>query len=184
MPICALDVKKAFPQGVSYEELAAETGEPLREVNFELPASTAAILQQVPGYETFDHRLEVLHCDKPGTGLRDAPRAFSKNFEKLQTTVGSCPPLRIQSSSVALNPVIFLTPAVGLPTEKVRSLPDLVLVATGLPVGILVATGLPVGMSVATGQPVGMFLAMGQPIDMPRATGLPVEPSTCSRTPS
>ena len=87
-PLCALDVKKAFLQGVSYEELAAETGEVQREVNFELPASTAAVLQQVPGYEDFDHRLEVLHCDKPGTGLRDAPRAFSRKLRKVTDEIG------------------------------------------------------------------------------------------------
>ena len=87
-PLCALDVKKAFLQGVSYEELAAETGETQREVNFELPASTAAVLRQVPGYESFDHRTEVLHCDKPGTGLRDAPRAFSQKLRKVTDQFG------------------------------------------------------------------------------------------------
>ena len=37
---------------------------------------TVAVLKQVEGFEDFDPYKEVLHCDKPGTGLIDAPRAF------------------------------------------------------------------------------------------------------------
>ena len=32
---------------------------------------------KIPGFEDFDPQNEVFHCDKPGTGLGDAPRAFS-----------------------------------------------------------------------------------------------------------
>ena len=53
------------------------TGEPVREVNFYLPASNVPLLRQLPGFEDFDPQTEGLHCDKPGTGLADAPRAFS-----------------------------------------------------------------------------------------------------------
>ena len=35
------------------------------------------MLRSLPGFEDFDPVKEVLHCDKPGTGLVDAPRAFS-----------------------------------------------------------------------------------------------------------
>ena len=76
-PICTTDISKAFLQGVTYEELAELTGEPIREVNFYLPAHCNDILRQVPGFEDFDEGSEILHCDKPGTGLVDAPRAFS-----------------------------------------------------------------------------------------------------------
>ena len=76
-PICTKDISKAFLQGVTYEELSRLTGEPLREVNFYLPHTCVPILKQVPGFEDFDGSSEVLHCDKPGTGLVDAPRAFS-----------------------------------------------------------------------------------------------------------
>ena len=75
--ICTTDISKAFLQGVTYKQLAELTGEPLREVNFYLPASNIPILKGIPGYETFNPQLEVLHCDKPGTGSVDAPRAFS-----------------------------------------------------------------------------------------------------------
>ena len=53
------------------------TGEPMREVNFDLPASDISLLRTLPGFEDFDPQKKVLHCDKPGTGLVDAPRAFS-----------------------------------------------------------------------------------------------------------
>ena len=49
----------------------------MREVNFYLPANCIPLLRLVPGFENFDPQTEVLHCDKPGTGLADAPRVFS-----------------------------------------------------------------------------------------------------------
>ena len=81
-PIVALDVSKAFLKGISYEELASKTGEPERDVNFELDSDAVAILRTLPGYEDFDPRVEVLHCDKPGTGCKDAPRAWSIQLTK------------------------------------------------------------------------------------------------------
>ena len=84
-PICTLDISVAFLKGVTYEELSKLTGEPMREVNFYLPANCIPILRLVPGFEDFDPQREVLHCDKPGTGLTDAPRAFSI---KLKTRYG------------------------------------------------------------------------------------------------
>ena len=62
---------------MTYKELAEATGEPLREVNFVLPAYCVAILRNIPGYEDFDPAAEVLHCEKPGIGRNDAPRCFS-----------------------------------------------------------------------------------------------------------
>ena len=87
-PICTTDISKAFLQGVTYEELAELTGEPIREVNFYLPHHCNDILRQVPGFEDFDEGVEILHCDKPGTGLVDAPRAFSMKLA--QVTKGKC----------------------------------------------------------------------------------------------
>ena len=52
--LCTADVSKAFLQGVTYEELAKLTGEPVREVNFWLPPSNTPLLRKVPGLETFD----------------------------------------------------------------------------------------------------------------------------------
>ena len=50
--IVTTDIPKAFLQGVTYEELAKLTGEPLRDVNFYLPPSSVAILEQIDGYTT------------------------------------------------------------------------------------------------------------------------------------
>ena len=55
----------------------------MREVNFYLPASSIPILRRVKGFENFDPTKEVLHCDKPGTGLVDAPRAFAIKLRKI-----------------------------------------------------------------------------------------------------
>ena len=86
--LCTADVNKAFLQGVTYEELAKLTGEPIREVNFYLPSASIPFLKQVEGFENFNPMLEVLHCDKPGTGLIDAPRAFSMKLN--QVTKDTC----------------------------------------------------------------------------------------------
>ena len=79
----AADVPTAFLQGMTYEEMHELTGEAPREVNFTLPPGSAAILRQVPGYETFDENTECLHCIKPGTGCKDAPRAFSMKLARV-----------------------------------------------------------------------------------------------------
>ena len=86
--IATTDVSKAFLQGVTYQELAEMTGEPLREVNFMLPSGSVPVLQRLEGFESFDPISEVLHCDKPGTGLVDAPRAFSLKLGLV--TKGAC----------------------------------------------------------------------------------------------
>ena len=82
-PLLSVDVAKAFLQGVAYEELAEMTGQPQREVNFVLPPSSVEVLRRIPEFSSFDSAKEVLHCDKPGTGLRDAPRAFSMKLRKV-----------------------------------------------------------------------------------------------------
>ena len=43
--MAAIDIRKAFLKGVSYDELARETGEPRRGVNFELTEEAAAVLR-------------------------------------------------------------------------------------------------------------------------------------------
>eukprot|EP00974_Lingulodinium_polyedra_P024588 2380756-Lingulodinium_polyedra.AAC.1 len=54
-----------------------------QEVNFELPGGSVSFLQQVPGFENLNPQLEVLQCDKLGTGLRNAPAAFSRNLSSV-----------------------------------------------------------------------------------------------------
>ena len=81
--MCTTDISKAFLQGVTYKELAAATGEPLREVNFTLPAYANAFIRELPGWEDFNPATEVIHCDKPGTGCNDAPRCFSMKLAQI-----------------------------------------------------------------------------------------------------
>ena len=87
-PIATTDISKAFLQGVTYQELHEATGEPLREVNFDLPAYCLPYLRKCKGFENFDPRTEVIHCDKPGTGCNDAPRCFS--FKLAKVTQDAC----------------------------------------------------------------------------------------------
>ena len=62
-PLVSADISKAFLQGMSYKELAEATGEPEREVNFCLPPAHGHLLNKILGFEGFDPRTEVLHCD-------------------------------------------------------------------------------------------------------------------------
>ena len=78
----ALDINKAFLQGLTYREIHELTGEDERDVCFTLPPGSGALLRQLPGYEDFDERTEVLRCIKPGTGCKDAPRAFALKLAK------------------------------------------------------------------------------------------------------
>ena len=81
------DIQKAFLQGMTYKEMAKVTGEPERDVAFALPSSTIGALRRLPGYANFDPTKEVLKCLKPGTGLKDAPQAFSM---KLRSVTAAC----------------------------------------------------------------------------------------------
>ena len=73
----ALDISKAFLQGMTYKETARRTGEEERDVCFTLPHAAIRFLKQLEGFESFNEHTEVLRCVKPGTGCKDAPRAFS-----------------------------------------------------------------------------------------------------------
>ena len=81
-PMAAIDVRKAFLKGITYKELAAMTGEPERDVNFELDAKSARVLRQFKGFEDFDPTTEVLHNLKAGTGCVDAPRLWDMKLSQ------------------------------------------------------------------------------------------------------
>ena len=88
-----VDVNKAFLQGATYKELQELTGDAPREVCFTLPKGMAELLRRLPGYESYDERIHCLECDKPGTGSKDAPRAFSVKLASVtrNETVGLRP---------------------------------------------------------------------------------------------
>ena len=90
--ICAsLDIDKAFLKGFTYQELAEATGEKERIVCFRLPPGSAAFLRKFPGFEDFDETIHCLQCVKPGTGTKDAPRAFSLKLRKTTQNIGLRP---------------------------------------------------------------------------------------------
>ena len=94
--VVSADVPKAFSQGISYADLAAQTGEPLREFSFPVPPAMAADLRKIPGLETFDERKEVLRCTKPGTGLRDALKCFSLKLRRVTVDEAGFTPLALE----------------------------------------------------------------------------------------
>ena len=84
-----VDVKKAFLKGISYSELAAATGEPLRVVNFELDRESVEVLRRFTGVEDFDPMTEVLSNIRPGTGNVDAPRCFGRKLDQVFQKFGA-----------------------------------------------------------------------------------------------
>ena len=76
-----------FFNGATYEELQQLTGEAPREVCFTLPRGMAAMLRKIPGFEKYDETVHCLECIKPGTGSKDAPRAFSSKLARVTRDV-------------------------------------------------------------------------------------------------
>ena len=81
----SFDVSVAFAKGMTFEEYAKLTGEPLRVVQFELTREDAVTLQKIPGFETFDPDTEVLLMVKAVYGLKDAPRAWHTKLHMILT---------------------------------------------------------------------------------------------------
>ena len=86
--LASSDVPKAFLQGVTYAELSEATQRPERDVCFELSGEGLECLRLLKGFETFNARSEVLHCLKPGTGCRDAPKCFSLKLRRITREFG------------------------------------------------------------------------------------------------
>ena len=89
--LASLDIDKAFLKGFTYKELADATGEKERTVCFRLPPGSAAHLRKFPGFENYDESIHCLQCVKPGTGTKDAPRAFSLKLRKTTQNIGLKP---------------------------------------------------------------------------------------------
>jgi hypothetical protein len=87
----SFDVSKAFAKGMTFEELARLSGEPLRHVQFELAPEDVLLLKKLPGFENFDPATEVLDMVKPIYGLKDAPRAWRKKLHEVLTKFGMRP---------------------------------------------------------------------------------------------
>ncbi|CAK0867548.1 unnamed protein product [Prorocentrum cordatum] len=79
---CRLTVRMTF------EEVAKLLNESIRDICFELPKGTAELLCEVEGFEGFNTVLEVLHMEKGGFGLNDAPRLFGLRRDQVLLSVG------------------------------------------------------------------------------------------------
>ena len=71
------DVGGAFLKGLTFKEVAELTGEPLRTVQLDLPANAVPVLRMIPGFEKFNPQLHTLEMERPGFGLKDAPRLWN-----------------------------------------------------------------------------------------------------------
>eukprot|EP00959_Pyramimonas_sp_CCMP1952_P396601 8309333-Pyramimonas_sp.AAC.1 len=77
--------------GLTYQELAEATGEKERVVCFTLPPGSATVLRTLPGFERYDDSKHCLPCLKPGTGTKDAPRAFPLKLRRTARGFGLRP---------------------------------------------------------------------------------------------
>ena len=91
--VVAVDISKAFLQGLTFSEMNQLTGEPEKHISFTVPTGTAKHLRRIPGYEDFDERTEALKCLPPGTGCRAAPRAFNLTLINVLKELGLQPTL-------------------------------------------------------------------------------------------
>ena len=85
----SLYVTQAFLKGLTFEEVSKMTGQPLRSVQLTLPKGAAALLQRIPGYESFDPVLHVLDMLRPGFGLKDAPRLWHLRCDAVKRELGT-----------------------------------------------------------------------------------------------
>ena len=70
------DISMAFLRGLTFEEIAKTSGEPIRSIQFDLPNGANALLQTFDGFSDFNALAETLNMDKPGFGTKDAPWAW------------------------------------------------------------------------------------------------------------
>eukprot|EP00959_Pyramimonas_sp_CCMP1952_P262359 5485919-Pyramimonas_sp.AAC.1 len=76
---------------LTYQELAEATGEKERVACFTLPPGSATVPRTLPGFEHCDESKHCLQCLKPGTGTKDAPRAFSLKLRRTTRGFGFRP---------------------------------------------------------------------------------------------
>ena len=62
-----------------------------RTVCFKLPPGSAAHSRNFPGFADYDESILCLQCIKPGTGTKDAPRAFSMKLRHTTKSIGLWP---------------------------------------------------------------------------------------------
>eukprot|EP00975_Prorocentrum_lima_P043677 9163458-Prorocentrum_lima.AAC.1 len=56
----SMDISAAFLKGMTFQEIASETGENLRSVKFNFPPADFWTLRKLPGMEDYDNSVEIL----------------------------------------------------------------------------------------------------------------------------
>ena len=82
------DISNAFLRGMSFEEIAKETGQPLREVCMDPPADVYTLLHEYPKFKGCDKLTHFLRLLKGAYGLKDAPKLWKRRLEKALKTLG------------------------------------------------------------------------------------------------
>ena len=85
------DVSVAFLQGLTFQELAVMQGTPERNVCFVPPAGSEQYFQELPGMQAYNPLTEVLRMVKAIYGLKDAPRAWKLQLERVLRLAGGQP---------------------------------------------------------------------------------------------
>eukprot|EP00975_Prorocentrum_lima_P021665 4564363-Prorocentrum_lima.AAC.1 len=62
---------------MTFKEIASETGDTLRSIQFDFLPAAVWILRKLPGMEDYNNSLEILDLLWAMWGRKDAPRAFS-----------------------------------------------------------------------------------------------------------
>lgn len=90
----SMDISAAFLKGLTFQEIAELTGEPLRSVQFVMPPGCVHLLRRLPGLEDFDPITEILDFLKAMWGLKDAPRAFGLRRDQTLREFGARPTVK------------------------------------------------------------------------------------------
>eukprot|EP00975_Prorocentrum_lima_P018271 3849816-Prorocentrum_lima.AAC.1 len=59
-----MDISATFLKGMTFEEIAKETGGQLRSVQFDFPAADVWIRRNLPGMATYDNVRDILYLLK------------------------------------------------------------------------------------------------------------------------
>eukprot|EP00975_Prorocentrum_lima_P032089 6737882-Prorocentrum_lima.AAC.1 len=55
-----MDISAALFKGMTFQDIASETGDNLRSVQFDFPPADVWILRKLPGMEDYDNSVEIL----------------------------------------------------------------------------------------------------------------------------
>jgi hypothetical protein len=80
--IATADVGSAFLRGLTFQQLAELTGQPVRKASFQVPRGYETFIQEIEGMGHFSPLLHELVMDKAIYGLKDAPRAWRKRLHQ------------------------------------------------------------------------------------------------------